>query len=68
MKQTLMVTGMTCEHCKKSVYDTLTKLDGVEDVNIDLDTGKVDVIFDESVVNVESLEEAVENQGYDVEN
>lgn len=58
---------MTCQHCEKSVHDTLTHLDGVESVNIDLDTGEVDVLYDDSVINLATLEEAIEDQGYEVE-
>jgi len=66
MKKALKVEGMTCQHCEKSVHDALANLDGVNTVEIDLDSGQVDVTFDEAAVSVEALKEAIDNQGYDV--
>jgi len=66
MKETILVEGMTCKHCEKSVNDALTKIEGVDKVEIDLDTGKVDVSFDGSLVTLDSLKETIAGQGYDV--
>lgn len=66
MEQTLNVQGMTCGHCKMSVEGALSKLDGVSAAEVNLETGKVDVTFDEAKVNVDAMKEAVEEQGYDV--
>lgn len=65
-KTTFDVQGMTCGHCKMSVEGALKKLDGVSAAEVHLETGKVDVTFDESKVNVEAMKEAIEEQGYDV--
>ncbi|WP_047980496.1 copper chaperone CopZ [Ornithinibacillus contaminans] len=66
MQTTLDVRGMTCGHCKMSVEGALTNLAGVSTVEVDLATGKVVVTYDESQVTVEQMQEAVEDQGYDV--
>lgn len=63
---TLDVKGMTCGHCKMSVNGALTDLDGVSDVEINLETGKVEVVYDENKVDTEKMKEAIEDQGYDV--
>jgi len=65
-KKTLDVQGMTCDHCKASVEGTLTKLDGVSTAEVHLETGKVDVTYDEAKVTVAAMKEAIEEQGYDV--
>jgi copper chaperone CopZ len=39
----LDVSGMTCGSCVKHVTNALKPLDGVEDVSVDLATGKVKV-------------------------
>lgn len=39
----LDVSGMTCGSCVKHVTNVLKPLDGVEDVSVDLATGKVKV-------------------------
>lgn len=64
--KTLDVQGMTCGHCKMSVEGALTGLEGVSAAEVDLNTGKVEVTYDEAKVSLESMREAVEDQGYDV--
>ncbi|WP_164214995.1 copper chaperone CopZ [Virgibacillus sp. YIM 98842] len=64
---TLGVKGMTCNHCVASVEGALKSLDGVSNVDVNLDAGKVDVKFDGAKVSKGQLAEAVEDQGYDVE-
>jgi copper chaperone len=46
MQLTLEVNGMTCEHCEKSVKNALGELEGVHGVDVDLDSGKVDVTYE----------------------
>lgn len=65
-ERTLEVKGMSCGHCKMAVSGALKGLDGVSDVSVDLETGKVDVSYDEQKVNFEQMKDAVEDQGYDV--
>ncbi|UOR12045.1 copper chaperone CopZ [Halobacillus amylolyticus] len=65
MQTTLNVKGMTCGHCESSVKGALKELNGVQDVNVDLSTGKVDVSHEDDVSNVQ-MKEAIEEQGYDV--
>lgn len=67
MQTTILdVRGMTCGHCKMSVEGALNTLDGVSNVEVDLATGKVTVTYDESAVTLQKMQEAVEDQGYDV--
>lgn len=66
MKTTIKVTGMTCGHCEAAVKGALESLSGVTDVNVDLDTGKVDITYDDLKVTVDKMNEAIEDQGYDV--
>ncbi|HLR51458.1 MAG TPA: copper chaperone CopZ [Candidatus Avamphibacillus sp.] len=63
---TLDVKGMSCAHCKSSVEGALGELDGVSSIDVNLDTGKVDVKYDEAKVSAGAMREAVEDQGYDV--
>lgn len=37
------VTGMTCEHCEASVRDEVSKLPGVENVNVSARTGTLNI-------------------------
>jgi mercuric reductase len=42
-KLELEITGMTCEHCAKSIERKLSNLDGVLESSIDYQTGKGEV-------------------------
>jgi copper chaperone len=66
MIKTLEVKGMTCGHCEKSVKNALEELNGVQEAQVDLSTGKVNVTYDAATVTVETMYGAVEEQGYDV--
>ncbi|WLR53230.1 copper chaperone CopZ [Bacillus tianshenii] len=65
MTTTLNVKGMTCGHCEKAVRGALSELDGVSNVHVNLETGKVDVEHSDNVTEAQMVE-AVEDQGYDV--
>ncbi|MET3729658.1 copper chaperone [Fictibacillus halophilus] len=64
--KTLNVEGMTCGHCKAAVTNALNELEGVKNVVVHLETGKVEVEVDSSKVTDEDMREAIEDQGYDV--
>ncbi|MCG1010563.1 copper chaperone CopZ [Salinicoccus sp. ID82-1] len=64
--QTIKVEGMTCGHCKSSVEGALNKLDGVDSAVVSLEDNQVAVQYDESKVSSSELNEAIEDQGYDV--
>ncbi|MCK1997401.1 copper chaperone [Paenisporosarcina quisquiliarum] len=63
---TLNVQGMSCGHCVSSVEGSVGKLDGVNEVKVDLESGKVDVSFDEDKVSLDVIKETIDDQGYDV--
>jgi copper ion binding protein len=62
---TVTVTGMTCEHCVRSVRTELTKLDGVSDVDVDLASGQV-TMRTSGPVEPDAVRAAVEEAGYEV--
>lgn len=64
MKKIMMVEGMTCGHCEMAVKNSLKELEGVQDVMVDLSTGKVEVNGDNLQDNL--LKEAVDEAGYQV--
>lgn len=63
---TLEVKGMTCGHCKAAVEGALKELSGVSTVDVDLSSGKVDVNYEDTRVSMNEMQEAVEDQGYDI--
>ncbi len=62
----LDVKGMSCGHCEHSVKTAVGSLAGVNDVKVELKTGKVTVEYDSSKVDIKTIQDAIEDQGYDV--
>jgi copper chaperone len=56
------VTGMSCEHCVRSVSEEVGKVTGVQDVDVDLAAGRV-TVTGESFTD-EQIREAVDEAGY----
>lgn len=59
------VHGMTCGHCVAAVSGELAKLNGVSDVSVELESGKVTVISDTSL-DPGAVRTAVEEAGYEL--
>ena len=64
--QTISVEGMTCDHCVRAVTRELTKLAGVERVDVDLANGAVTVSSDQPV-DSRAVAAAIEEAGYEVQ-
>ena len=62
---TYKVTGMTCGHCVQAVTTEVSKIDGVTDVAIDLESGNVTVTSEAEVPEAE-FRAAVDEAGYEV--
>jgi copper chaperone len=66
MEQVLSVPEVHCGHCVSSIEGAVAQLEGVENVNVDLDSRTVKVVFDEGSLQLDSIVSAIEGQGYDV--
>lgn len=62
---TIGVGGMTCASCVARVEKALKKVDGVEDVAVNLATEKATVRYDDDRTKVAKLLRAIENAGYE---
>jgi copper ion binding protein len=62
-QSTWTVTGMTCGHCVASVTEEVSELSGVEDVQVDLETGAV-VVTSAGPLDRAAVAAAVEEAGY----
>lgn len=58
------VTGMTCSACVAYVEKSVSKLEGVKAVNVNLLTNSMTVSFDELHLTPQVIEESVEDAGY----
>lgn len=63
---TIDVQGMTCGGCVNSVTKALSRVDGVNNVDVSLEQNQATVTFDDSKTNADALKEAIEDAGYDV--
>ena len=59
---TYQVTGMTCGHCVQAVSSEVSAIDGVTDVQVDLESGRVDVTGEN--VTEDDVRAAVDEAGY----
>lgn len=64
---TLVVTGMSCGHCKKAVEEGVKRLAGVEEAVADLERGLLRVTFDPHKVSLAEIQDAVVEAGYGVQ-
>lgn len=62
----VLVSGMTCSHCVKSVTEELSAIDGVDNVSVDLNAGGTSrvTIRSSSPVADSAVQAAVEEAGY----
>jgi copper ion binding protein len=61
---TYSVPGMSCEHCKTAITNEVSAVDGVQAVDVDLDTKQVAVRGDD--LSDEAVRAAIDEAGYDV--
>lgn len=62
-KTILKVEGMSCNHCRMAVEKALKEINGVENVQVDLD--KKEVVVTGSA-NRDQLAKTIKEAGYDV--
>ena len=63
--QTFTVVGMTCEHCVRAVQTEVGAIPGVEDVAVDLASGRV-AVTSGAPLDDRDVRAAVEEAGYEV--
>ena len=61
---TLSVTGMTCAACPTTIKKAMNKVEGVDNIEVNLKEKKALVTFDDARTNVNALLEATKNAGY----
>jgi copper chaperone len=64
---TLKVTGMSCDHCVRTVTETLQNSVGVRTATVDLKGARATVEYDERQTNPRALATAVMDEGYTAE-
>ena len=65
MEKTIIIGGMACGHCVMHVKNALSKVDGVANVEVELETKKATVTLEKEVEDT-VLKTVVEEAGYQV--
>ena len=61
---TLMVKGMTCNHCKESVTEAISTCDGIIDVTVNLESGET-LIYGNNL-NVQQIITSINSVGFSI--
>jgi copper chaperone len=62
----LTVDGMTCKHCESLIENSVSALNGVDWLKINLEAKKVVVEYDPEKVDYNTIRATIEDLGYDV--
>ena len=65
-KDSLVVEGMSCGHCKNAVEKAVTALAGVVLAEVNLAEKTLTLEFDTDKVTLDKIKEAVDEEGYTV--
>lgn len=63
---TFNVQGMSCGSCVNKIERNVDELNGVESVKVQLSEEKVNVVFNESAIDLKNIKDAIKNSGYEV--
>lgn len=64
MKEKFDIIGMTCASCQANIQKTVSKLNGIKAVNVNLLSNSMSVEYDEKILSAEKIVQAVERSGY----
>ena len=62
---TLQIAGMHCANCVINIEKTLKGLEGVNSANVNLNSQKAVVSYDQNLINTKKMGKAIENLGFD---
>lgn len=62
----IKVDGMKCHHCEANVENEIKQIPGVANVKANHVEGNVNVEYDDNILQLSSIYNAVENSGYEV--
>jgi copper chaperone len=64
--KSIKIKGMSCQHCVMAVTKTLSAIDGIKNVQVDLKSGQAS--YEETKpVDVKIVADAVKKAGYEVD-
>ena len=67
MKQVVLsVPDISCEHCERTITETLSPVEGVRSVNVDIPAKQVRVEYDEAAVDLDRMKDLLAEEDYPV--
>jgi copper chaperone len=64
---TLVAPDISCAHCVSTIKRSLGDLGGVEHVEVDPETKRIEIRFDPARVNLDQIEATLDDEGYPVQ-
>jgi copper chaperone len=64
-QETIKVEGMSCMHCQMRVKKAVETVEGVQRVDVNLQTKQVTVDYEEEKANTEKVKTAIREAGYE---
>ena len=65
-KTVLTVEGMSCSHCVNAITSAVGALEGVREVQVDLEGKTVSVEYDPEKTPLDSIKFVIDDEGYEV--
>ena len=62
VRETLVIDGMTCDHCVRAVRQVLAETPGVEVASVSI--GSAEIAYDPAALDRRALAAAIEEEGY----
>ncbi|MDK2909687.1 MAG: copper chaperone [Bacteroidales bacterium] len=62
----LDVEGMTCTGCENTISNAVKQLGGIVDIIADHQSGRVEVTYDTTLIDIQSISQAITEKGYTV--
>ncbi|MGR8931464.1 MAG: heavy-metal-associated domain-containing protein [Gammaproteobacteria bacterium] len=63
----IAVSGMKCGGCENTINTALSAIEGILSVKVSHQNKQVDVEFDPDKTDIEAIEDAIEDAGFQVE-
>jgi copper chaperone len=66
-KSMYIVGGLKGSHCRDRIEQTISSLDGVDDVEVNLNTKQVTIEYDPAIIAGGYIEETLQSLGYSIQ-
>ena len=64
MQKSLIVEGMSCQHCVETITDAFNDQSGVYKVGVDLDKKEVKIEYDEEKITLKQISSRILDLGF----